>query len=158
MSDEDLDATDRAILQALQEDARHNSNAAISERVGVSASTVGKRITALENRGVIEGYHPEIDYEAAGYPLHVLFLCTVPITRRAALIEQALGLQGVVNVRELMTGEANVHIEVTGRSNDDITRIAHEVDEMGFDVADEILLRNEHTRPSVHFEASGDER
>lgn len=148
-----LDEVDRAILRALQEDARNNTNVAISDRVNVSASTVGKRIAALEQQGVIKGYRPEINYEKAGYPLHVLFICTAPITDREALIKQVIGLKGVVNVRELMTGQNNVHILVTGSSNDDITRIAHLVDEMGFTVSDEILLRNQYTEPSIHFDA-----
>lgn len=153
MSDAALDEVDWEILRALQEDARHNTNADISERVDVSASTVGKRIAALEAGGVIKGYRPEIDYEEAGYPLHVLFICSAPITDREALINQTLEFDGVVNVRELMTGEENVHIQVTGASNADITRIAHRIDEMGFAVTDEILMRQEYHEPSVHFGA-----
>lgn len=152
MSNSELDDIDHAILYALQEDARNNTNAAISGRVSVSASTVGKRIKRLEERGVIKGHRSEIDYEKAGYPLQVLFICTADITERESLIEQTLGIEGVINVRELMTGEKNVHIQVVGASNDAITRIAHALTEMGYAVSDEILLRAEYTQPSVHFE------
>jgi hypothetical protein len=31
-----------------------------------------------------------------------------------------------------MTGKRNVHILVIGSSNDDVTRIAHELDNMGY--------------------------
>lgn len=151
MSRSTLDEVDRAILHALQEDARKNTNAAISERVSVSASTVGKRISRLEERGIIKGHRSEIDYDEAGFPLHVLFICTAKITEREALVERALDLAGVITVRELMTGRENVHIQVVGTSNDDITRIAHALDDMGFTVTDEILMRAEHTRPSAHF-------
>lgn len=152
MSDTDLDEIDHAILHALQDDARNNTNADISERVSVSASTVGKRISRLEDRGVIKGHRSEIDYEEVGFPLQVLFICTAPIAERQPLIEQTLELEGVVNVRELMTGEHNVHIQVIGSSNDDITRIAHALDNMGYSVSDEILMRAEYSKPSVHFE------
>lgn len=148
-----LDEVDRAILHALQEDARHNSNADISDRVSVSASTVGKRIARLEEEGIIKGHRSEIDYEEAGFPLHVLFICTAKIAERATLIEQTLELKGVINVRELMTGEGNVHIEVVGSTNDDITHIAHALDEMGYRVSDEILMRAEYNQPSIHFES-----
>ncbi len=147
-----LDEIDRAILHALQEDARHNTNAAISERVSVSASTVGKRIANLEERGLIKGYQPNLNYEEAGFPLQVLFICTAPISERESLIKETLGIEGVANVRELMTGEENVHIQVIGASNDDITRIAHVLDSMGYQVTDEILLRNEYNQPSVRFD------
>ena len=152
MADEGLDEIDRAILHALQEDARHNTNAAISERVDVSASTVGKRVKALEERGIIRGYSPDIDYERAGFPLHVLFVCSAPIAEREALIKETLDIKGVVNVRELMTGERNVHIQVIGASNSDITDIAHKLDELGYRVSDEILMRNEYAQPSIHFD------
>jgi len=146
-----LDEIDRAILHALQENARQNTNAAISERVSVSASTVGKRISRMENEGVIKGYQSTVDYEEAGFPIQVLFICTAAIAERETLIKNTLGLDGVINVRELMTGERNVHILVIGSSNDDITRIAHELDNMGYTVTDEILMREEYNQPSAHF-------
>lgn len=149
-----LDEIDLAILHALQENARHNTNAAISERVAVSASTVGKRVAQLEDRGVIKGYRADIDYERAGFPLQVLFICTAPIAQRESLIEQTLGIGGVGSVRELMTGERNVHVHVVGSSNNDITRIARALDNLGYRVTDEILMRKEYTQPSVRFDAS----
>lgn len=156
MTDEPLDDVDRAILFELQQDARNNTNAEIAERVGVSASTVGKRISRLEEEGIIRGYLPEIDYGQAGFPLQVLFVCTTPITDREPLIKEALEVETVINAREMMTGQGNVHILVVGRANDDITHAAHEIDEIGFTVNDEILMRAEYTRPSVVFGLSDD--
>lgn len=151
MGSHSLDEIDHAILHALQEDARNNTNATISERVSVSDSTVGKRISRMEDGGIIKGYQPTIDYDEAGFPIQVLFICTAAIAERESLIENTLGLDGVINVRELMTGEKNVHILVIGSSNDDITRIAHELDNMGYRVTDEILMRDEYNQPSVQF-------
>ena len=146
-----VDEIDQAILSLLQGDARQNTNAAISEQVSVSASTVGKRISRMEDDGIITGYLPIVDYEAVGFPIQVLFICTAAIADREALIEETLGLEGVVNVRELMTGKRNVHILVIGSSNSDITRIAHELDELGYTVTDEILMRKEYHHSSAPF-------
>jgi DNA-binding Lrp family transcriptional regulator len=146
-----LDDVDHTILTAIQEDARPNTNAAISDRLDVAASTVSKRITRLESDGIITGYHAAVDYEQAGFPLDVLFLCTAPIADRDDYIERTFDIDGVVNVRELMTGTQNVHIRVVGASKADITRTAHALDDIGYTVADEILLRNEYDRPSVRF-------
>jgi DNA-binding Lrp family transcriptional regulator len=44
MTDEEIDDVDRAILYALQEDARNMSSGDIAERTGTSDSTVRKRI------------------------------------------------------------------------------------------------------------------
>ncbi|WP_224335892.1 Lrp/AsnC family transcriptional regulator [Haloprofundus halobius] len=148
----ELDTIDYEILHALQEDARHNTNADISERVGVSASTVGKRVRRLESNGVIKGYRTDIDYEKAGRPLRVLFTCTAPIADRGALIEKILTVDGVVDVRELMTGEGNIHVQVVGASNEDITRIAETIDSYALVVSDEILVKGENVRPLSLFE------
>ena len=151
MSEVELDEVDRAILHALQEDARKNSNAEISERVGVSPSTIGNRIVSLEERGVIKGYRPDIDYELAGYPLRVLFVCSAPITERRKYVEAVLDVNGVVNVREMMTGEHNIHVQVVVRSNEDLTAIAQRVDDLGLTVNEEILMKGEFSRPSIQF-------
>lgn len=148
---DELDEVDLAILHELQEDARNNTNADISERVGVSPSTVGNRINRLEDEGVIKGYRPDIDYEKAGLPLRVLFVCSAPITERRAMVDAALEVNGVVNVREMMTGEHNIHIQVVVGSNDDLTAIAQEVDDLGLAVSEEILMKGEYSRPSIQF-------
>ncbi|WP_458208541.1 Lrp/AsnC family transcriptional regulator [Haladaptatus sp. NG-SE-30] len=142
MNNKLLDEVDWQILHLLEEDARNNTNAKISERVGVSPSTVGNRITQLEHNGVIKGYQPEIAYERTLFPFHVLFICTTSITERTALIQQVLEISGVVNIRELMTGGENVHIEVVGNDSEDITRLATSIDDLGIDINEEILIKD----------------
>lgn len=151
MSESSLDDVDRAILSELHRDARNNTNAAIAEQIDMATSTVSKRINRLEEQGIIKGYRPEIDYEQVGLPLQVLFICTVPITERELLIQQAVDIDTVVNIRELMTGQQNVHILVAAQSNAEITKAAHAIDGLGFTVTDEILLRDEDTQPPVMF-------
>ena len=55
MTDEDLDDVDRAILYALQKDARNTSSGDIAEPAGTPDSTVRKRIRQPEADGVIKG-------------------------------------------------------------------------------------------------------
>lgn len=157
MATDELDDVDRAILYHLQQDARNNTNAEIAERIGVSPSTVGKRISRLEEDSVIRGYQPELDYERAGFPLHVMFICTAPITDREPLIKETLTIDTVVNVQELMTGQRNVLIEVVGRTNADITNAARKIDGLGFTVNDEFLKRTEYPQPSIVFKRNDGE-
>ena len=147
-----LDEIDRAILDELQRDARHRTNATISEAVGVSASTVGKRIRRLEAEGVVSGYRPLVDYERAGFPLQVLFVCTVGIAQRHEAVARILALDGVVDVREMMSGAGNLHVIGVGATKDDITAIAREIDEIGITVVDELLVRDEYSGPFSGFE------
>lgn len=60
-----LAPVDRGILAALRENARLPNNA-IAARVGVAPSTCLTRIRALEERGVIRGYHADIDPAVTG--------------------------------------------------------------------------------------------
>ena len=52
-----MDAIDRDLLSALQDDARI-TYAELGRRVGLSAPTVAERIRRLETSGVITDYHP----------------------------------------------------------------------------------------------------
>ncbi|ADJ13844.1 Lrp/AsnC family transcriptional regulator [Halalkalicoccus jeotgali] len=94
-----LDEIDRGILYMLQENARTTTHDEISAEVGVSPSTVRNRIGQLEEAGIIEGYMPKIDYERAGFPLHVQLVCTAS-SERSQRAQEALTVNGVVNVRD----------------------------------------------------------
>ncbi len=60
-----VDAVDRAILELLAKDARI-TNQRLAERVGVAPSTALARLRSLRERGVIRGFHAEIDLAALG--------------------------------------------------------------------------------------------
>lgn len=151
MNDGVLDDLDRRILYALQRDSRNTSASDIADAAGVSASTVRKRIHRLEARDIITGYRLEVDYEVAGFQLHTLILCTAPIPEREELAKRALGVNGVVAVREVMTGHENVHVEVLGHDGDDLSRIGRELDGIGLEIEDEDLIRNEYTHAFEGF-------
>lgn len=146
-----LDDIDRAIVQLLQRDSRHQTAVEIGEAVGVSDGTVRNRIENLEKRNIIEGYVPVIDYENAGYQLEIEIGCTAPIVRREELAREALKIEGVVEVLELMTGNDNVQITAVAPRRDDVTRIAEQLDELGLQVEREELIRNKYIRPFNHF-------
>ena len=151
MAIRDLDALDRQVLYTLQKDGRHTSSSDIAASLDVSASTIRNRIQKLESDGVIRGYHADVDYEAAGYQLYTLIVCTAPIPKREELAAAAAEVSGVVEVQEVMTGEANVLVRVIGIDGDDLSRIGEELDELGLRVSDEDLIRNTHRSPYSQF-------
>ena len=151
MTGESLDDVDRAILHLLQVDARNYTNTAIGEEVDVAASTVSNRISKLEDREIINGYRPEIDYEKAGLPLYTLFVCTAPVAERADLAERALDVYGVVDVRETVAGERNVHVETVSRSIDDLEDVTESLEDIGLSIARSELLKRRRTRPFNRF-------
>jgi len=149
-----IEALARQIIQALQADARHTSASEIAESLDVSARTVRNRISNLEAADVIRGYDVDVDYEAAGYQLHTLIVCTAPIHEREEIAQRALDVDGVVAIREVMTGADNVHVEVVGTDGNDLSRIGRDLNDIGLEVVDEDLIRNEYTRQFHQF--SGD--
>jgi DNA-binding Lrp family transcriptional regulator len=151
MATEGLDELDKAIIYRLQGNARKTSASTIAEEMGVAASTVRNRIGRLEEAGVISGYGLEVDYEAAGFQLHTLIVCTAPIPNRERLAREALQVDGVVAVREIMTGNGNLHVEVVGRDSDDLSRIGRELDALGLEVVEEDIIRNEYVHAYEGF-------
>lgn len=153
----DLDDVDRSILYLLQRDARNTTAQEIGDTAGVSASTVRNRIDQLEEDGIINGYHPEIDYEAANLPLQVTFVISAPPTELEEYSEDIRGIQGVIDVREMLTGRRNIHVDVVGTSTSDITRITDAIHDLGAEIETSEMMRRRHVQPFNHFFLQGAE-
>lgn len=153
-----LDDVDRGILYLLQRDARNTTAQEMAERVGVSASTVRNRIEALEESGVVDGYIPAINYEAADFPLRVMFVITAAPTDRSEFVDRLLGIRGVIAVREMITGHRNVHVEVIGTDTEDITRITDAIHELGVTIESSEIMKQSRVQPFDHFHMSDDKR
>lgn len=151
MKDGELDSVDRHILYYLQQNARATSSADIGEKLGLAASTVRTRLNILEETGVIRGYHIDIDYDLAGYPLYTKIICTASVPDRDELANKAREIQGVTAVREIMTGERNVYVNAVGKDHDDLNRISKELDSLGLRIVDEQLIRDEYVCPFLGF-------
>lgn len=147
----DIDAIDEQIIYRLSQEARHTSAPEIAEEVDVSAPTIRNRISRLEEQGIIKGYHAHIDYEKLGGRLTNLFFCTAVVTDRDRFAQRILEIPGVINVREIMSGEENLHVTVIATDTADIRRIAQEIAALGIDIDHEELLHQEHFQPYRPF-------
>jgi len=97
---EQLDRIDRAIVEALQNNARL-PNKQLAELVGLAPSTCLERVRALRARGVVRGFHAEIDRPSLGRSLEAIHAVRIRPHSRAhvdAFWEYALGLPEVVEV------------------------------------------------------------
>jgi Lrp/AsnC family leucine-responsive transcriptional regulator len=63
-----IDDVDRAILDALQQNAR-TSNAEMARRIGMAPSAIFQRVRKLEENGLIQGYTARINAKALGFGL-----------------------------------------------------------------------------------------
>jgi len=71
-----IDELDRSILAILQEEGRV-TNVELASRVGLTAPPCLRRMRALEESGVIKGYHAELDPGALGYSIMVFALVSL---------------------------------------------------------------------------------
>jgi DNA-binding Lrp family transcriptional regulator len=114
-----IDDVDRRILAILAEDARIPNNA-LAERVGVAPSTCLGRVRALRERGVIRGYHADIDPAALGRPLQAMIsvrLAPGGRGRIAGFGEKLAHLPDVLNVYFLGGGD-DFYVHVSAASSD----------------------------------------
>lgn len=65
-----LDPIDRKILAELQDDGRM-TNVELSRRVGISAPPCLRRVRALEESGLILGYHASVNARELGFEVQV---------------------------------------------------------------------------------------
>jgi len=65
-----LDAIDRKILSELQADGRM-TNVELSKRVAISAPPCLRRVRALEQAGLIQGYHAQLSERDLGFDVTV---------------------------------------------------------------------------------------
>lgn len=66
-----LDEVDRELVRLLTADGRMPNNA-LAEATGIAPSTCLTRVRALRERGVIRGFHAEVDLAALGQPLQAM--------------------------------------------------------------------------------------
>lgn len=148
-----IDDVDRGILHELQLDARNTTAQEIADVVDVSASTIRNRIERLEDEGVIEGYHPTVNYERAELPLQILFVCTAPPEERTEVVDELLEVRGVVDVRETLTGQQNLYVEAVGTDTGDAARISDALHETGVSIEESEIVRQHRVQPFNHFGA-----
>ncbi|ACU74399.1 transcriptional regulator, AsnC family [Catenulispora acidiphila DSM 44928] len=92
-----LDDTDRAILAVLSADARTPNNA-IAEAVGIAPSTCLARIRTLRERGVIRGFHADIDPTALGRGLQAMIAVRLRAHTRERVQEFMRDVPGLPDV------------------------------------------------------------
>ncbi|UCR89129.1 Lrp/AsnC family transcriptional regulator [Mycetocola spongiae] len=111
--DEKLDDIDSAIIAILQADARTPNNL-VAERVGIAPSTCLARIRTLQSRGIIRGFHADIDPVAIGRGLQALISVRLHAHARSDIASFGDYLAGLPAVESIffVTGERDYLIHV----------------------------------------------
>jgi Lrp/AsnC family leucine-responsive transcriptional regulator len=104
----ELDASDRGILEGLQDNCKQ-SLAALGEKVGLSAPSVQDRIHKLEEAGVIRGYAAQLDARRVGKDITAFIGVSTDrpaairsVARAVSLMDEALDCHHVTGSHTLM--------------------------------------------------------
>lgn len=121
MHDIALDDTDRALLDALRDDARAPT-AALARQLGLSRTTVQSRLERLERQRVIVGYTAIVAeaIEAALLRAHVL-ITVAP--RKTGAIEAALRRIPEVRTLQAVSGPFDLIAVVAARSTGELDEL-----------------------------------
>jgi len=142
-----LDEVDRRIVLELARDARLPNNT-LAARAGIAPSTCLGRVRALRERGVIRGYHAEVDQAALGRPLQAMIAVRLQSTARGHIrtfVGEVARLPEVLNVF-FLAGKDDFLLHVAAASTEDLRNF---VEKLSFntDVAyTETSLIFEHVR------------
>jgi DNA-binding Lrp family transcriptional regulator len=115
-----LDGIDRRILTDLQADGRM-TNVELAQRAGISAPPCLRRLRALEEDGVIHGYHAEVNAEALDFKITAFVHVKLSSNNDADLrdFESAVANWPYVRECHLLVGDFDFLLRVVARNWDD---------------------------------------
>jgi len=111
-----LDALDRAILRALLRNGRL-SHVEMAEEVPLSPTAIARRMRALEDAGVIDGYAVRIGHKALGFEIRAFVHVRLQNQSEALLsaFEAAVVQSPAIVSCDLMSGEDDYLLTVLAR-------------------------------------------
>lgn len=116
-----LDRIDRAILERLVDDARLPNNA-LATAVGIAPSTCLGRVRALRERGVIRGFHADVDPVAVDRPMQAMIAIRMQSHARARISEFAAQMALLPEVLDVffLAGADDFLVHVAARDTDNL--------------------------------------
>jgi DNA-binding Lrp family transcriptional regulator len=115
-----LDRVDRQILSDLQADGRI-TNVDLARRAGISAPPCLRRVRALEESGIIRGYHATVSPGALGYNVTVFAQVALSSHAEADLrgFEERVSAWPEVRECYMLAGETDFLLKVVARDWED---------------------------------------
>ena len=142
-----LDETDLAIVRELARDARLPNNT-LAARVGIAPSTCLGRVRALRERGVIRGYHADVDQAAFGRPLQAMIAVRLQSNARGHIrtfVRSVARLPEVLNVF-FLAGKDDFLLHVAASSTGHLREFVEELSSNADVAYTETSLIFEHIR------------
>jgi DNA-binding Lrp family transcriptional regulator len=111
-----LDGIDRRLLAELQAEGRV-TNVELAQRVGLTAPPCLRRVRALEDAGVIKGYHADLDASKLGFAITVFALVSLKSQAEESLRQFEDHMRTLPEVREchMLNGEIDFILKIVSR-------------------------------------------
>ncbi|ABD25795.1 transcriptional regulator, AsnC family [Novosphingobium aromaticivorans DSM 12444] len=111
-----LDGIDRRLLAELQAEGRV-TNVELAQRVGLTAPPCLRRVRALEDAGVIKGYHAELDASKLGFAITVFALVSLKSQAEESLRQFEDHMRTLPEVREchMLNGEIDFILKIVSK-------------------------------------------
>jgi len=111
-----LDDIDRRLLSELQNEGRI-TNVELAQRVGLTAPPCLRRVRSLEDAGVIQGYHADLDPSKLGFTITVFALVSLKSQAEEALrgFEQHMNTLPEVRECHMLNGEIDFILKIVSR-------------------------------------------
>ena len=111
-----LDQIDREILAHLQADGRM-TNVDLAQKVGLTAPPCLRRVRALEENGVIRGYHADLSPDDLGWSITVFAMVSLKSQAEEDLKAFEAHMAGLPEVREchMLNGEIDFILKLVAR-------------------------------------------
>ena len=111
-----LDSIDRKLLAELQAEGRV-TNVDLARRVGLTAPPCLRRVRALEDAGVIKGYHAELDAASLGFTITVFAMVSLKSQAEEDLRAFENHIKGLPEVREchMLNGEIDFILKIVSK-------------------------------------------
>lgn len=111
-----LDRIDRRLLAELQDEGRV-TNVELAHRVGLTAPPCLRRVRALEDEGIIRGYHADLDGAKLGFSIMVFALVSLKSQAEDALRHFEDHMRALPEVREchMLNGEIDFILKIVSK-------------------------------------------
>ena len=117
----ELDEVDRRLVRALAADARIPNNA-LAQRAGIAPSTCLGRVRALRERGVIRGYHADVDPAALGRPIQAMIAVRLQAHARGHIPDFMARIAELPEVLQVffLGGADDFHVHIAATSSENL--------------------------------------
>lgn len=121
-----MDSTDYKIISELAVDGRL-AYARIANRIGVSTATVHQRVKRLKERGFINSFTVDLNWEALGYPVDAFVSITDSDSRGLAELSARLRSIPFVYSSAAVSGEFDLLLHIKARSSSHLGEVLDEI-------------------------------